>query len=62
MKKALTILLTSALLVSFLSACSSSSSYSDDDSWKTKKYNDLTSSEKVKADKYIQSQAERIYK
>ena len=51
MKTKLQLLLTLLSLTLLLTSCGSS--YSDDDSWKSKKWNDLSGSEKGKAYNYI---------
>lgn len=53
MKKLLLLLTLTSMLLS--STACSSSSYSDDDSWKSKKWNDLSGSEKGKAYDYYDS-------
>lgn len=53
MKAKLQLVLTLLLITCLLTSCGSS--YSDDDYWKSKKWNDLSGSEKSKAYDYFDS-------
>lgn len=61
MKKRFLSLITVILITTLLAACSSSydyDTYEEDDSWKTKKWNDLSGSEREKATDYMRDYIE----